>query len=54
MPGPARFQRRGDPSNKGFSDVGHKRARLVVLSPVRSIASATSALFITRRRSKQG
>jgi hypothetical protein len=29
MPGPARFQRRGDPANNGFRDVGHKLARLV-------------------------
>ena len=29
MPGPARFQRRGDPANNGFRDVGHKLVRLV-------------------------
>ena len=29
MPGPARFQRRGDPANNGFRDVGHKLAQLV-------------------------
>jgi hypothetical protein len=29
MLGPARFQRRGDPANNGFRDVGHKLARLV-------------------------
>src|SRR5215470_8301868 len=29
MPGPARFQRRGDPANNGFRDVGHKLARLI-------------------------
>jgi hypothetical protein len=27
MPGPARFQRRGDPANNGVRDVGHKLAR---------------------------
>jgi hypothetical protein len=29
MPGPARFQRPGDPANNGFRDVGHKLARPV-------------------------
>lgn len=29
MPAPARFQRRGDPANNGFRDVGHKLVRLV-------------------------
>jgi hypothetical protein len=43
LPGPARFQRRGDPANNGFSNVGHSSHDGSILSGGRFITSAHRA-----------